>query len=287
MNTAPITDIKRFAVHDGDGIRTTVFFKGCPLQCLWCHNPESIKKEREIAFFAHKCTSCGACADLCSAHTIAKEHHFDRTKCTQCTRCTEICPSGALVSYGKEMTVDEVFETVLQDRIFYESSGGGVTLSGGECLLYPDFCRALLAKCKEAGISCAIDTCGAVKWEAFRTVIPFTDLFLYDIKALDEKVHLACTGASNRLILENLLRLDEMWCKTEIRIPYVPSCNDKELPAIADFIRKLHHVIRVRILPYHNFATSKYFALGHPSTLPNVLLPTKEQCRALEEQYFA
>ncbi len=267
---AMITDIKRFAVHDGDGIRTTVFFKGCPLRCVWCHNPETYTAHRQLAFFAHKCTLCGACAKVCELHKISNGIHMvDREHCTHCERCTEVCPVDALKIYGKEMNVDEIFDIVLQDKAFYESSGGGVTLSGGECLLYPDFCAALLKKCKENGIHTAIDTCGHVSKDAFDKVIPYTDVFLYDIKAIDPVLHKRCTAASNEVILQNLKYIDSLGCKIEIRIPVVPNYNDGELDRIHAFVATLRNVVRTRALEYHDLARSKYHALDIPCTLPD------------------
>ncbi len=269
MKTAMITEIKRFAVHDGDGIRTTVFFKGCPLRCIWCHNPETYTARRQLAFFAHKCTLCGACTKVCGLHKITDGiHTIDQEKCTHCGRCAEVCSVDALKIYGKEMTVDEIFDIVLQDKAFYESSGGGVTLSGGECLLYPDFCATLLKKCKENGIHTAVDTCGHVPKEAFDKVIPYTDVFLYDIKAIDPELHKRCTGATNECILANLRYLDRLGCKTELRVPCVPGVNDRELTAIHDLAGSLKSRPRTRVLPYHDLARSKYEALSLPCTLP-------------------
>ncbi len=260
---ATVMDIKKFAVHDGDGIRTTVFLKGCPLRCLWCHNPEGLSAKKELAYFAHKCISCGECARLCPSHSVKDGiHTFEREKCISCGSCVSVCPSEALRLYGKEMSADEILEIVLEDKDFYEASGGGVTLSGGECLIYPDFCAEVLRLCKESGINTAIDTCGYVSKESLNKVIPYTDVFLYDIKAIDEALHIKCTGVSNKIILENLKYLDSLGCKTEIRTPCVPGCNDGEIPKIEAFISSLSNVIRHKILPYHGFARSKYEALG-------------------------
>ncbi len=260
---AIITDIKRFAVHDGDGIRTTVFLKGCPMRCLWCHNPEGLRAEKQIAFYAHKCTGCGACAAVCAHHVLENGvHTVNRDACLHCGKCATVCPQEALRLYGREMTVDEVFSVIAEDKAFYDSSGGGVTLSGGECLLYPDFCAALLQKCKEAGIHTAVDTSGYVQREAIDAVFPYTDVFLYDVKAIDDTVHIRCTGVSNARILKNLRYIDEKGGKTEIRFPCVPSCNDKELAAIEEWISSLQNMIRFRVLPYHDLYFSKYEALG-------------------------
>lgn len=268
-----ISDIKRFAVHDGDGIRTTVFLKGCPLKCVWCHNPESIAFQPQIAYYRHKCVGCGQCASVCphGAHTMEVGHEFDAEKCLACGACADVCLGEAITFYGKEMTSDEVLEILLEDKIFYESSDGGITLSGGECLMQPEFCAELLRKCKDNGLRTAVDTCGFVSGETLDKVIPYTDVFLYDIKAIDEDVHIRCTGRSNQVILDNLRYLDDLGCKTEIRIPYVPEYNADQMKKIRDFLTGLKHVQKVKVLPYHNFAGSKYEALSMENTLPEVL----------------
>ena len=257
--TATVFEIKRFAVHDGDGIRTTVFFKGCPLRCVWCHNPEGLSALPETAFYPHKCLGCGEC----------QREDF----------CTEDCLGEARVAYGRTVTVEELLPLLLEDRDFYESSGGGVTLSGGECLMQADFCAELLRALKAQGIHTAVDTCGFVSRDALDKVIPYTDLFLYDLKAYDEEVHLRCTGCSNQRILENLLYLDRRGKSVEIRIPFVPDYNDDQIEKLADFLSPLRCVRGVRILPYHNYAGSKYEALGIQNTLPS-RLPTDGELNA-------
>lgn len=259
-----ISDLKRFAVHDGDGIRTTVFFKGCPLNCLWCHNPESISFQPQTAFYQNKCIGCGEC----------KKDGFS----------PENCLGDARIFYGKRMSVEELLPLLLEDLPFYETSGGGVTLSGGECLCQADFCADLLKRLKAEGIHTAVDTCGFVPKSALEQVLPFTDVFLYDLKAYDEDVHLRCTGQSNKLILENLLYLDSLGAKIEVRIPYVPDTNDGQMQKIADFLRPLKSVKKVKILPYHNYAGSKYEALGMENTLPE-RLPTEEEIKAAEKLF--
>lgn len=259
---ATVFEIKRFAVHDGDGIRTTVFFKGCPLRCVWCHNPEGLIKGTQDAFYAHKCIGCGTC----------QHADFDIAD----------CPVEARVRYGKEMSVDMLLPLLLEDRDFYESSGGGVTLSGGECLLEAEFCAALLGRLKEHGIHTAVDTCGYVTRGALDLVIPYTDIFLYDLKAYDADVHIRCTGRSNESILENLLYLDRMEQDIEIRIPYVPHYNDTEMEKLAHFLAPLRHIKGIRVLPYHNYAGSKYAALQMQNTMPTVLPTERELAEARE-----
>lgn len=251
--TANIFEIKRFSLHDGDGIRTTVFFKGCPLRCLWCHNPEGILAKEQNAFYAHKCVGCGEC----------QKDSFSEDNCL----------GQARVLYGKKITVDELLPVLLEDNAFYENSGGGVTLSGGECLMQADFCAELLKHLKQNGVNTAVDTCGYVTKEALDKVIPYTDVFLYDLKAYDEDVHLRCTARSNKIILENLIYLDSLGKSIEIRIPFVPDCNDSQIEKIAHFLAPMKSISKIRVLPYHNYADSKYRALNIENTLPN-RLPT-------------
>ena len=263
---ATIFEIKRFAVHDGDGIRTTVFFKGCPLRCVWCHNPEGLTAAPQIARYEHKCIGCGEC----------KKDNFT----------AEDCLGEATVLYGKEVTLDELLPILLEDKDFYENSGGGVTLSGGECLIQADFCAELLKELKKQGIHTAVDTCGFVSKNALDKVIPYTDVFLYDVKAYDENVHIKCTGVSNKQILENLKYLDSIGKDIEIRIPYVPDFNDGQIEKIACFLAPLKKITKIRVLPYHNYAGSKYKALNLPNALPN-RLPTDEEIQRAAEKIKA
>lgn len=284
-----ITDIKRMAVHDGDGIRTTVFFKGCPLRCLWCHNPESLHPEPVIGYYENKCIGCGECLAVCksSAHRLTEgKHIFLREHCSACGECERVCLGEALKIYGKKYTVDALLPMLLEDKSFYDASGGGVTLSGGECLCQADFCAALLRALKEQNIHTAVDTCGFVPRESIDRVLPYTDTFLYDIKAIDEKVHIQCTGRSNRLILENLRYIDTKNKAIEIRIPYAPGYNSQEMEKIAAFTATLKNVQKVRILPLHNYAGSKYAALGMENHTPS-LLPTTGEIRAAEALFPA
>lgn len=267
-----IVEIKRFAVHDGDGIRTTVFFKGCPLKCLWCHNPETLSPKQQLAFYGHKCVMCGKCAEVCSLHSLSSgTHTIDKEKCVLCGRCAEVCPQSAIEIFGTEMTVDEVCAALIKDKSFYDESGGGITLSGGECLLQSEACREILKEMKHCEINTAVDTCGFVAREAIDRVMPYTDTFLYDIKAIDVDVHKRCTGQPNGLILDNLMYIDKSGAKSEIRIPYVPGYNDNQIDKIGSFLAQLKNITGVRVLPYHNYAASKYAALGIEDTLPKTL----------------
>ena len=276
---ARVFEIKRFAVHDGDGIRTTVFFKGCTLKCVWCHNPEGIGFEPELAFFENKCMLCGACVKVCPQNTHKIEngiHIFEREKCISCGKCEETCFNSALTLYGKEMSIEELMPILLEDKDFYDTSGGGVTISGGECLCHAEFCAELLKQLKNNGIHTAVDTCGFVSREAIDRIMPYTDIFLYDLKAYDEEVHIKCTGFSNKNILENLKYIDECGKQIEVRIPFVPGFNSEQIEKIAKFMRGLKNLTKVRVLPYHNFAGTKYKALGMENILPNNL-PKKEE----------
>lgn len=249
--TGMISGIKRMEVHDGDGLRTTVFFKGCPLRCLWCHNPESLSFETEIAHFKHKCISCGACGGRRDANSAMA------------------CPTGALWQYGKEYSVRELVDLVCRDEPFFKN-GGGVTFSGGECLAQPQFAIAAAKAFYERGISVFIDTCGYVKRETLEDILPYTDKFLYDVKAIDPAVHKRCTGKDNALILENLKFLCERGCKIEIRYPLVKGYNDGECQPIATALSEMHGITRIKVLRYHSFSGSRYEALNMPNTLPAV-----------------
>lgn len=284
--TGRISDIKRFAVHDGDGIRTTVFLKGCPLRCVWCHNPEGIECKPQIAYYTHKCINCGACVSACpqNAHSLNDVHSFNREMCIACGKCADVCLGEALTFYGSEMTAEEALQILLEDKMFYESSNGGITLSGGECLMQADFCAELLRMCKENGLHTAVDTCGFVSKQALDKVIPYTDVFLYDMKALDEDVHIRCTGQSNTIILENLIYLDQQGCRIEIRIPYVPDYNADQMEKIRNFLSELKNVSGIKVLAYHNYAGSKYDALGMTNCMPKIL-PSKEEMEAAEKTF--
>lgn len=285
MNTARIVDVKHFAVHDGPGIRTTVFLKGCPLRCLWCHNPESQRPGPELAILA-KCVKCGACAAVCPCHHVENGvHTLDRARCIGCGKCVDACLYDALVLYGRSVSPEALMPELLADRVFYAQSGGGVTVSGGEPLLHPEFCAELFGLLHREGISCAADTCGEVPWSAFETVLPLTDLFLYDLKQMNPEAHKACTGVGNQRILENLRRLSETGKPIEIRMPIVPGLNDseEEMESAGSFLGGLSNITGVRLLAYHSFARSKYASVGHPDTMPDAETPSQERLAHLAE----
>ena len=243
--TGRVFDIQRFSVHDGPGIRTTVFMKGCPLRCKWCHNPEGLQNAPQLQFFKEKCIGCGACGK--------REYLSDADK----------CPAEALKVCGKEFTVDDIVDIALKDRTFY-SDVGGVTFSGGECLLQADFVAETLAKFKENNIHTAIDTSGYVPWESIEKTLCACDLYLYDVKCISPQLHKAFTGVDNALILENLKKLSLTGKNIWIRVPVIPSFNDneKEMTAIAEFVSGLNNIEQVTLIPYHKLGVSKYETLG-------------------------
>ncbi|MHB8993644.1 MAG: glycyl-radical enzyme activating protein [Armatimonadota bacterium] len=282
-----LLDLKRLSVHDGPGIRTTLFMKGCPLNCRWCHNPESVSPEPEIGLLKRKCAGCGKCAEICpaGAHRFhAGEHLLDHERCRACGKCVEACLRGALEYYGREISPEDAVAAVLEDRTFYAQSGGGCTISGGEPLWQPEFCAEVFALLHSEQIHCALDTSGAVPWESFEIVLPQTDLFLYDLKHVDDRLHREHTGSGNAQVLDNLKRLSEVGTPIEIRIPTVPGFNAEEgsVEAIARFLSGLPNIISVRLLPYH-LARSKYETMGRAYPMAEVAPPEAEAMEGLAE----
>ena len=277
--------IKPFEIHDGDGIRTTLFFKGCPLRCKWCHNPESITAKRDMLYDPELCRGCMRCTSLCDANVISNDgrHIFERERCSLCEKCKEVCPGGCFEISGEEKSAEELRDELLRDEIFMKESGGGVTFSGGEPLLQSELCVDIAKQLKERGINIAIDTCGMVSKAALDSIRPYADSFLYDLKAIDEQVHIACTGVSNKQILENLEYVDSFGIPIEIRYPFVPGMNDGEAEKIARFVKKLTNVTSLKILPYHNYADRKYLRLGIPYPLPDTPVPTREDIESAAE----
>ncbi len=273
-----IFDIQKFCIHDGPGIRTTVFFKGCPLRCEWCHNPESKRAKKELIYNPHSCVGCGACAEVCSAeaHILTPMHTVDRSVCTACGKCADVCPTQALSIAGKEMSADEVMREVLRDRAFYETSGGGLTLSGGELFLQFDFALELLKSARENGLHTCVETCGFTEKEKLLRIAAFTDLFLYDWKCTDPALHKRYTGVGNHEILENLRALNDIGASVVLRCPIVPGVNDTEahFDGIASLAETLPCITAVELEPYHALGTDKAVRLGaevkrFPTPLPN------------------
>ena len=261
-----IFDIQKFSLHDGPGIRTTVFLKGCPLRCTWCHNPESWAHEKQLLYSAEKCISCGSCVPLCpqECHTLDGKHSFARSKCTACGACTKKCYADTLTLCGKEMSVEDVLEQVLKDKIFYKNSGGGMTLSGGEPMAQFPFTLELIQQAKAAGLHVAIETCGFAQESQYAQLIDLVDLFLFDIKCVDAVKHKEYTGQSNELILKNLHFLDSKGANLRLRCPLIPGLNDSEddLRAIAELANSLSNVQGIDVEPYHPLGVSKAAQLG-------------------------
>lgn len=267
-----IFDVQRFSVYDGPGIRTNVFFKGCPLRCLWCHNPESQRIRPELMLYPEKCTHCGRCTEICGK-TFTPD-------CTACGRCVRVCENGARKISGRTASDTEIMETVKRDVPFYETSGGGITLSGGEPLMQPEFALSLLKMSRECGIHTAVETAGFVKAEILESVIPYTDLFLYDIKGIDDVLHIRNTGVSNELILSNARLLMESGAGLRFRMPYIPGVNSGELEKVREFTGSFP----LELMGYHTTGVSKYASLGRSYALPEVTAPEKAEMKEIAKK---
>lgn len=269
-NTGTVFNIQRFSIHDGPGIRTTVFMKGCNLHCFWCHNPESVSPKPQIQYFENKCIGCRSCI-ICpqSAHIFNDNTHiFDCSLCTGCGRCAGVCYSEALILTGRDYKTDELYNEIKKDEPFY-SGGGGVTFSGGEPLLQAEFVSAVAAMCRSDGISVAVDTAGCVDYKAFEAVLPYTSLFLFDIKHSDFKLHKEYTGGDNRIIHENLRRLLQSGADIWIRVPLIPDMNANidDVTNIAREVADIQSLTGKKIkkfefMPFHGTAMGKYISLG-------------------------
>ena len=268
MNTAVITNIQGYSIHDGPGIRTVVFLKGCPLSCQWCANPECLSKKPQIGFMSALCQQCGKCLDVCPNNAIRageNVYRIDHSRCESCGKCSDHCSHGALVRYGNLMTVEETWDAVKRDKMFYDTSGGGVTVSGGEPLLNPSFVRELFELCREEQIGTCIETCGFVESEVLLEVFPVTDLFLFDLKHMDSDIHRKYTGHSNKRILKNAAILIDHAADVIFRQPLIPAFNDSltNIEITAKFLTGLgENAMRLQLMPYHRMGRDKYTALN-------------------------
>ena len=272
-----VFDIQRFCVNDGPGIRTTIFLKGCNLNCIWCHNPESKSIKKDLMFHPNKCIGCLKCTSVCDLHHIEEGiHEVDRQKCIGCGSCVNECV-GALEFCGKEMKAHEVIEIALKDKDFYLNSGGGITISGGEPLLNIEFTKELLMEAKKHNLHTAIETCGYASWDDLLKIIPYVDLFLWDIKETNTNLHKKYTGVNNELIIENLFKLNELGKEIVLRCPIIPSLNDREehFKMIGELAEKLSNVIRVEVEPYHNLGKSKSESIGRKYILDGIISPSE------------
>ncbi len=275
-----VFDIQKFSVHDGPGIRTVVFLKGCPLRCQWCANPESQLCTPEVILHPEKCIGCGRCREVCGLLRDSKSADFEKPAgCTECGDCTSVCYAGARTLVGKQITPEEIIKEIDKDIVFYEQSGGGITFSGGEAMLYPEFISEVAGHYKGKKVSAAVETCGDVPWENFEKVIPNIDLVLFDLKMMDSEQHLRYTGRPNERILDNLRKTAQQ-VETIVRIPIIPSVNDcrENIERTGDFIKSADgRIKKVHILPYHNYGMSKYQGLGREYLLRELKAPDNEQ----------
>jgi len=262
-----IFDIQRFSINDGPGIRTTVFLKGCPLNCFWCCNPESQLATPELLYLESLCTRCGRCAAVCTNGATRDNQDglpdIDRARCVACGECVKHCTAGARSIAGRTVTVAELMETIRKDQLFYRNSGGGVTLSGGEPTVQSQFCQALLAECHRWGVNTVLDTCGYVRWEVLKPILAHVDLVHYDLKHLEDARHMVGTGVSNEIILNNVRRIAKCGIPIVIRVPLIPGYNDTSdhIDLVGRFVESLN-VARLDLLPYHQLGVNKYRRIG-------------------------
>ena len=298
MQTADVKgvvfNIQHYSIHDGPGIRTTVFLKGCPLSCLWCQNPESQDLKPVIFFDAEKCTGCGMCVNVCpetAIRIIDGKSATDRRLCNGAGKCAEICPNEARSLMGRYMSGAEVFDDVNADAIFYQNSGGGVTLSGGDPVAQPAFSIDILKRCRSAGIHTAIETCGFARWDTLKAILEYTDLVLYDIKHMDPGRHKQYTAVSNKLILDNAKKIRmELNLPMHARLPIIPGYNDssENLNAAARFIaRELGNEVQVHLLPYHRLGETKYERMEKPGGCVRIAPPGDERMKELKKIFEA
>lgn len=285
-----IFNIQGYSIHDGPGIRTDVFLKGCSLRCIWCQNPESQSIKPELLFFKEKCTGCGRCISICpekAIQIIESKSNTDRLRCKSCGRCVQICPGEARSLVGKEMTIQEVFQKVKADELFYRRSNGGVTITGGDPLFQPDFSKSLLSLCRQAGIHTAIETCGYAGWEIFKALLEDVDLVLFDLKHMNSDKHREYTGVPNELILDNVRKIHhELKIPVWARIPVIPGYNDsiENIRAAAGFIAaELDTSVPVHFLAYHRLGETKYERLGQEAKSFSTRPPAIEHMLELQK----
>lgn len=265
-----IFQIQRWSINDGEGIRSTVFLKGCPLRCQWCANPESWHSAPEVLFFRERCRGCGRCVQVCGTGAAAMDNGsigLAREKCANCGQCCAVCPTGARKKMGSTVTVDEVLKVLKRDAIFYRESGGGVTFSGGEPFGQPDFLRQLVLSCQRLGLDTAVETSAYFDWDRVKDIIELLDCVFVDIKHMDDRVHQEMTGVSNSRILENIALISQLNPRTIVRVPLIEEVNAGEgnIRKMCEFLQQNTRVKRVEVLPYHDFGAAKYTAVGAES----------------------
>lgn len=263
-----IFQIQRWSINDGEGIRSTVFLKGCPLRCRWCANPESWNSNPEVLYLRERCSRCGRCAIVCDAGAITMGdgniNGFERARCCGCGKCCDVCSTGARKKVGSTVTVEDVLSVINRDAIFYRESGGGVTFSGGEPFAQPEFLRQLVAACSRLGIDTAVETCGYFNWDQVKDIFTHLDCVFVDIKHMDDGFHNKMTGVSNLRILENITLISQMHPKTIVRVPLIEDVNadEQNIRRMCEFLRQGTRVEGIEILPYHDFGETKYSAVG-------------------------
>jgi pyruvate formate lyase activating enzyme len=292
MQSGLVFNIQRYSIQDGPGIRSTVFIKGCPLRCAWCHNPESQSFEKELITIDTRCIHCGECVRLCHQNPQVLENAITRSndensRCIKCGDCVDACPTGARQMIGQRMSVEDVVTEVMKDRLFYDESGGGVTISGGEPLAQPDFVMELVHALHSHGIHTALDTSGFAPLNIFTKAVEQVDLVLYDLKLMDEDRHRHYTGVSNRSILNNLHSLGRMHKRIWLRIPLIPGVNDDQdtLDQMAEFAASIPGILQVNILPYHEIGLDKNRRLGREYTLGDIASPAPDHLNDVAERF--
>lgn len=287
MLSGTIFDIKRYAINDGPGIRTAVFFKGCPLDCWWCHNPEGRTSHPQLMFRVNRCRACGTCLQACSqgAITLNATSVTNWEICDDCGQCADVCVNGAREIVGRQVTTDELLAEIGRDIPFYDQSGGGVTFTGGEPMLQRVFLREVLSACREQEIHTTVDTSGYTSWDGLDEISTFTDLFLYDLKLMDPERHKKYTSVSNRIIIKNLQKLSEKKARIIVRIPLIPGINDdvENLQRLGEFLSALPNLDGVELMPYHDIGLAKYEALGLAYRLKSLQPATNSQVEQAED----